>query len=116
MHSYNLLLARENYFSEERKNVQFPVNCDSNIIEPWQPSLLLLKLTEGMHRIQRCFVWLTIFITQNQMHLYYQSFIYSTTDAPVSCLKNIKITLKFTLKQLRHVSVLQLHRNVSELF
>jgi hypothetical protein len=36
----------------------------------------------------------------------YQSFIYSPTDAKVSCLK--KTILKFTLKQLRHVSV-QLH-------
>jgi len=39
----------------------------------------------------------------------YHSFIYSPTDAPVSCLKNI--TLKFTLKQFRHVSVLQLHHH-----
>ena len=38
-----------------------------------------------------------------------QSFIYSPTDAPVSCLK--KTILQFTLKQLRHVSVLQLHRH-----
>ena len=36
----------------------------------------------------------------------YQSFIYSPTDALVSCLK--KTILNFTLKQLRHVSVLQL--------
>ena len=35
-------------------------------------------------------------------------FIYSPTDAPVSCLKKI---LKFTLKQLQHVSVLQLHHH-----
>jgi len=28
----------------------------------------------------------------------------------------LKFTLKWTLKQLRHVSVLQLHRNMSELF
>ena len=43
---------------------------------------------------------------------YYQRFIYSPTDAPVSCLKKIlKFTLKFTLKQLRHVSVLQLHHH-----
>jgi len=70
-----------------------------------------------------------------------QSFIYSPTDALVSCLKNIKIYvnpypanvenmvspnnaskrqmgfnwtfkgLKFILKQLRHVSVLQLHHH-----
>jgi hypothetical protein len=39
----------------------------------------------------------------------YQSFIYSTTDAQVSCLK--KTIPKFTLKQLRHVSVLQLHHH-----
>jgi len=39
-----------------------------------------------------------------------QSFIYSPTDALVSCLKKKKI-LKFTLKQLRHVSVLQLHHH-----
>jgi hypothetical protein len=41
----------------------------------------------------------------------YQSFIYSPTDATVSCLKKtiLKFKLKFTLKQLRHVSVLQLH-------
>ena len=45
---------------------------------------------------------------------HYQSFIYSPTDAPVSCLK--ETVLNFTLKQLRHVSVLQLHRNMSELF
>jgi len=38
-----------------------------------------------------------------------QSFIYSPTDALVSCLK--KTILKFTLKQLRHVSVLQLHHH-----
>ena len=42
----------------------------------------------------------------------YQSFIYSPTDALVSCLKKIlKFTLKFSLKQLRHVSVLQLHHH-----
>ena len=39
----------------------------------------------------------------------YQSFIYSPTDARVSCL--LKTILKFTLKQLRHVSVLQLHHH-----
>ena len=38
----------------------------------------------------------------------YQNFIYSPTDALVSFLKTI---LKFTLKQLRHVSVLQLHNH-----
>jgi len=37
-----------------------------------------------------------------------QSFIYSPNDAPVSCQKKI---LKFTLKQFRHVSVLQLHHH-----
>ena len=43
---------------------------------------------------------------------YYQSSIYSPTDAPVSCLKNnIKIYIKITLKQLRHVWVLQLHHH-----
>jgi hypothetical protein len=38
---------------------------------------------------------------------YYQHFIYSPTDAPVSCLKKtvLKFTLNFTLKQLQHVSV-----------
>ena len=40
---------------------------------------------------------------------YYQSFIHSPTDALVRCLK--KTILKFTLKQLRHVSVLQLHHH-----
>jgi len=41
---------------------------------------------------------------------YYQSFIYSPTDAQV--LKTVlKYTLKFTLKQLQHVSVLQLHHH-----
>ena len=35
--------------------------------------------------------------------------LHSPTDAPVSCLK--KTILKFTLKQLRHVSVLQLHHH-----
>jgi len=38
----------------------------------------------------------------------YQSFIYSPTDAQVSCHK--KTILKFTLKQLRHISM-QLHRH-----
>jgi len=43
--------------------------------------------------------------------LYYQSFIYSPTDALVICLKTIlKFALKFTLKQLRHVSV-RLHNH-----
>ena len=43
----------------------------------------------------------------------YRRFIYSPTDVPVRCLKKnvLKFTLKFTLKQLRHVSVLQLHRH-----
>ena len=42
-----------------------------------------------------------------------QSFIYSPTDAIVSCLKRtiLKFTLKFTLQQLRHISVLQLHHH-----
>jgi len=35
-------------------------------------------------------------------------FIYSPTDAQVNCLKKI---LKFTLEQLRHISVLQLHHH-----
>jgi len=38
----------------------------------------------------------------------YQRFIYSPTDAQVSCLKII-LKLKFTLKQLRHVSVQSRH-------
>ena len=43
---------------------------------------------------------------------YYQSFIYSPTDALVCCLKKIsKFALKFTLKQLRHVPVLQLRHH-----
>ena len=47
-----------------------------------------------------------------QLLRFNQSFIYSTTDAPVSCLKKqLKFTLKFALKQLRHVSVLQLHHH-----
>ena len=48
----------------------------------------------------------------------YQNFIYSPTDALMSCLKKtiLKFTLKFILKQLRHVSVLHLQRNMSELF
>jgi len=37
-----------------------------------------------------------------------QSFIYSPTDAPVSCLYS---NIKFTLKHLRPVSVLQLHHH-----
>jgi hypothetical protein len=37
-------------------------------------------------------------------------FFYSPTDAQVNCLKNnFKFTLKFTLKQLRHVSVQSHH-------
>jgi len=40
--------------------------------------------------------------------LYYQSFIYSPTDSQVSCFKKI---LKFTLKQIHHVSVLQLRHH-----
>jgi len=40
--------------------------------------------------------------------LRYSQFFYSPTDAPVSCLK--KQILKFTLKQLRHISV-QLHHH-----
>ena len=41
-----------------------------------------------------------------------RSFIYLPTDAQVSCLKKtiLKCTLKFTTKQLRHVSV-QLHHH-----
>jgi len=41
--------------------------------------------------------------------MFYQSFIYSPTNAPVSCLKKKKTKLKFTLKQLRHVSVQSHH-------
>jgi hypothetical protein len=44
---------------------------------------------------------------QIKQQIWYQSFIYSQTDALLSCLKKI---LKFTLKQLRHVSV-QLHHH-----
>jgi len=40
---------------------------------------------------------------------YYQSFIYSPADAPVCCLQ--KTILKFTSRQLRHISVLQLHHH-----
>jgi hypothetical protein len=42
-----------------------------------------------------------------------ESFIYSPTDALVSCLKKtiLKFTSEFTLNQLRHVSVLQLHHH-----
>jgi len=37
---------------------------------------------------------------------------YSPTDEQVKCFKQIlKFTLKLTLKQLRHVSVLQLHHH-----
>ena len=44
---------------------------------------------------------------------FYQCFIYSPTDALLCCLKNaiLKFALKFTSKQLRHVSVLQLHHH-----
>jgi len=43
----------------------------------------------------------------------YQNFIYSPTDAPVSCHKKtiLQFTLKFTSEQLRNVSVLQLHHH-----
>jgi hypothetical protein len=44
----------------------------------------------------------------------YQSFIYSPTDVLMSCFKKktiLKFTLKFTLKQLRHISVLQFHHH-----
>ena len=37
---------------------------------------------------------------------YYQSFICSPTEAPVSCLKNnMNIYIKITLKQLQHILV-----------
>ena len=52
--------------------------------------------------------------TRTRTYIYiYQSFIYSPTDAPVSCLNKpiLKFTLKFTLKQLQHVSVLQLRHH-----
>ena len=50
------------------------------------------------------FVWVCNLVSD-------QSFIYSSTDALVSYLKKtiLKFTLKFILKQLRYVSVLQLH-------
>jgi len=44
----------------------------------------------------------------------HQSFIYSPTDALVSCLR--KTILKFTLKQLRHVSVQSHHHQGAHLF
>jgi len=45
------------------------------------------------------------------MSIELSNFLYSPTDALVSSLKKttLKFTLRFTLKQLRHVSVLQLH-------
>ena len=52
---------------------------------------------------------LSVFPHSYRASWYYKSFnYYSPTDTLVSCLKK---TLKFTLKQLRHVSVLQLHRH-----
>jgi len=57
-----------------------------------------------------CYAIVTLLIYDNlNFNIYYQNFIYSPTDAPVSSLK--KTILKFTLKQLRHVSVLQLHHH-----
>ena len=43
------------------------------------------------------------------LHLDIIIFIYTPTDALVNCLK--KTILKFTWKQLRDISVLQLHHN-----
>ena len=51
------------------------------------------------------------YIACMNIRILYQNFIYPPTDALVSCLKKttiLKFALKFTLKQLRHVSVLQL--------
>jgi hypothetical protein len=45
--------------------------------------------------------------TERTVSKYCQSFIYSPTDAPVSCLK--KTVIKFTLKQLQHVSMQSRH-------
>ena len=47
-----------------------------------------------------------------ELKKHYQSFIYSPIDTAVSYLKKtiLKFSLKFTLKQLRHVSV-QLHHH-----
>jgi len=61
----------------------------------WQKHVVVLDVWEYM-------LWL-------ETAACYQSFTYSPTDVPVSCLK--KTVLKFTLKQLRHVSMLQLHHH-----
>ena len=65
-----------------------------------------------VHRLRSSAMWYCVFwkmgIKAWKLLSGYQSFIYSPSDALVSCLKNI---LKFTLKQLRHVSVLQLHHH-----
>ena len=55
----------------------------------------------------------TIKMMHGPINIRYQKFIYSPTDALVSFhYKTIlKITLKFTLKQLQHISVLQLHHH-----
>jgi len=45
-------------------------------------------------------------LSHGVIHDIRQRFIYSPNDTLVSCLKTI---LKFTLKQLQHVSMLQLH-------
>ena len=45
------------------------------------------------------------YVTSKQVKIL--SFIYSPTDALVSCLRNIKIYIK----QLRHISMLQLHHH-----
>jgi len=73
----------------------------------------ILKFTLNSSDMFRCYSYTFSFYFPHSYRAswYYQSFIYSPTDAPVSCLKKtiLKFTLKFTLKQLRHVSVLQLH-------
>ena len=67
-------------------------------------TLIIFLLQDNLMMVtgvtEACFWRLNMFFNQ--------SFIYSPTDVLVSCLKNnIKIGIKFTLKQLRHVSVLQ---------
>ena len=82
----------------------------------------LLRVTRRWNKVNLSYVQKNQFVPQREHSMilffspihsraswYYQSFIYSPTDAPVSCLK--KTLLKFTLKQLRHVSVLQLHHH-----
>ena len=106
----------------------------------WQPTATSSKKNNFVWLIRRLFVerlaaldnitvkpallhchytWLHLH-TQKKIPLIlrkYQSFIYSPTDALVSCLKKptlkfiLKFTLKFILKRLVHVSVLQLHHH-----